>query len=270
MILALVAAALFLQSPPTSGGILLERRLADQLAAGVGDTVDVRALAGSANAVPFVVEGVFERAADPNRISRNDFEVRFHLPDLEALLPVTDRVDRFTITLADGADPAAVTEWVEALAYGTRIHDAQALADGASTTFRVISRFHDAIASVTLLASGIFLLCLMVIRVDERRSDVRTMRLVGVSGRTVLSTVLLEGGLVATIASVLGAGLGLLIAQGVNAYYGAFYDTTLRFAVVTPRIVIVAIALGVVLGVGAGAIAALRLVRLPPQRLGER
>lgn len=268
MILSLLAAAL-LQVPP-SDGILLERRLAEELDAAVGDTVLAGPISGEVPARPFVIEGVYERPADPSRISRNEFEVRFHLPDLEAMLPGSDRVDRFAISLRPGADAGAITEWVEGLAFGAQLFDAHALADEASTTFRVVSRFHDAIGGVTLLASGIFLLCLMVIRVDERRSDVRTMRLIGVSRRTILGTVLLEGALVAGTASVAGAILGVIVAGGVNAYYGAYYDTTLRFALVTPRIVWGAIVLGIVLGVGAGGLAALRLVRLPAQRLGER
>jgi hypothetical protein len=56
----------------------------------------------------------------------------------------------------------------------------------------------------------------------------------------------------------------------VNAYYAAFYDTTLRFALLTPRILLTALLLGVLLGVVAGTLAALRIVHVPPQRLGER
>src|SRR5690606_21052471 len=113
----------------------------------------------------------------------------------------------------------------------------------------VVSRFHDAIGLVTLLASGIFLLCLMVIRVDERRADVRTLRLVGISRGTILRTVVLEAVAVAGVASAIGIGLGALLAAGVNAYYAAFYDTTLRFAILSPRILLTALLLGIALGV---------------------
>jgi hypothetical protein len=65
-------------------------------------------------------------------------------------------------------------------------------------------------------------------------------------------------------------GLGLAITRVVNAYYAAVYDTTLRFALPTPRIVMAAGALGLLLGALAGALAALRVARLPPERLGER
>lgn len=251
-------------------GILVERRLAAELGVAVGDTVYSRPLASGPLRQPFRIEGVYERPADPNRISRNELEVRFHLPDLEALLGLDDRVDRFALALRAGADQAAASEWVEGLAFGTQAVGAEELANEASTTFQVVTRFHDAIGMITMLASSIFLLCLMVIRVDERRSDVRTMRLVGISRGTIFFTVLVEAVVIASVAAVLGAGLGVAMTVLVNGYYAAFYDTTLRFATLEPSIVWRAVSVGIGLGFGAGALAALRIVRISPQRLGER
>lgn len=264
--LAGLGAPLRAQDP---GGILVERRLSEQLGVGVGDTVTARGLSGSLS-LPFVIEGIYERPADPNRISRNELEVRFHLPDLERLLDLQDRVDRFAIQLRPGTDLSATAAWIESLAYGTRVIGTSELSEESSTTFQVVSRFHDAIGLITMLASGIFLLCLMVIRVDERRSDVRMLRLVGISRRTVFSAIVIEAVMIAAIAAALGAGLGALMTVGVNAYYARFYDTTLRFALLTPDVVWTAVIAGIALGVVAGSLAALRVVRLDPQSLGER
>jgi len=250
--------------------VLVERRLAEAVPLAVGDTVRVRALAGSGGEHPFVVQGIFERAADPSRISRNEYELRFHLPDLEALLPTPDRVDRFALALAPGASPDSAARWIEGLAYGTSAYGSRELAEEASTTFAVISRFHRAIGVVTILASGIFLLCVMIIRVDERRRDVGVLRLIGISRRTVFSAVVLEAIGIAALGSVGGVVLGALITRIVNLYYAGVYDTTLRFALLTPRILLLAGALGLVLGAVAGGMAALRILRVPPQRLGER
>ena len=49
--------------------------------------------------------------------------------------------------------------------------------------------------------------------------------------------------------------------------YQARYATPLRVAIVTPDIVLLAVALSVILGIGAGFLAALRLVRTPPLEL---
>ncbi len=254
----------------TTPEVLIERRLAESVPLHVGDTVRVRALAGRGPALPFVVAGVFEREADPNRISRNEMELRFHLPDLETLLPQKDRVDRFAVVLRPGANPDSVARWIEGVAFGTRAYGSAALASQSSATFRVISRFHDAIGIVTILASAIFLLCVMIIRVDERRRDMAMLRLIGISRSTVFRAIVVEAIAISLVGSAVGAGVGLVAARIVNAHYAAVYDTTLRFALVSPRIVMTAAALGLALGVGAGALAAWRVVAVPPQKLGER
>ena len=267
--LAALLALLPAQGEPLQG-MLVERRLAEAASLVVGDTLTVRALAGTVPARAFRVDGVFERAADPNRISRNEMELRFHLPDLEALLPQADRVDRFALVLARGTRADSAARWVEGVAFGTRAYGSAALADQTSATFRVVSRFHDAIGIVTILASAIFLLCVMIIRVDERRRDMGVLRLIGVSRGTVFRAIVLEAVAIAVVGSAVGAGLGLVSARIVNAHYAGVYDTTLRFALVTPRIVLIAALLGLVLGVGAGVLAAWRVVAVPPQKLGER
>ncbi len=261
-----LAFLLLLQAPPD---LLIERRLAEAVPLAVGDTVRVRALAGEVERT-FVVGGIFERPPDPARIARNEFEVRIHLPDLEALLPTHDRVDRFALTLSPGAEPDSAARWIETLAFGTRAYGTAELTEDASATFRVVSRFHRAIGTVTILASAIFLLCVMIIRVDERRRDMGLLRLIGIARSTVLRVIVLEAVAIAMVGSAVGALLGIAIARVVNAYYMGFYDTVLRFALVTPRIVMLAVLLGLLLGVGAGVLAALRVVRLPPQQMGER
>lgn len=266
----LLAIGLQAARPAPLPEILVERRLAEEVSLSVGDTVRVRALAGPDAPRPFVVAGVFERAADPSRISRNAFEVRFHLPDLEALLPVRDRVDRFAVSLRPGADADSAARWIEGVAFGTRAYGSAALADQSSATFRVVSRFHDAIGIVTILASAIFLLCVMVIRVDERKRDMGVLRLIGVSRGTVFRAIVLEAIGIAVVGSAAGGVLGLAVARIVNAYYARVYDTTLRFALVTPRIVLLAALLGLALGATAGMLAAWRVVRVAPQKLGER
>jgi putative ABC transport system permease protein len=269
MFAGMIALLLALQIAPLPE-VLVERRLAEAASLRVGDTVQVRPLATGREARPFVVAGVFERAADPGRISRNELEMRFHLADLESMLPVRDRVDRIAVVLAPGTDPDAAARWIQGTALGTRAFDSDALADESSATFRVVSRFHDAIGVVTILASAIFLLCVMIIRVDERRRDMGVLRLIGVGRATVFRAIVLEAVAIAVLGSAAGAVLGMGVASLVNAYYARLYDTTLRFALVTPRIVALAALLGLVLGAGAGALAAWRVIQVPPQRLGER
>jgi putative ABC transport system permease protein len=77
----------------------------------------------------------------------------------------------------------------------------------------------------------------------------------------------LEAAFVAVLGSLLGVGIGFVTSGLVNAYYQALYRTPLRFSIVTPDIVLFAVALSLVLGLGAGLLAATRLVRTPPLML---
>ena len=56
----------------------------------------------------------------------------------------------------------------------------------------------------------------------------------------------------------------------VNWHYQGVYRTPLAFSIVTPGIVAFSVLLSLVLGIGAGALAARRLVRTPPLALFGR
>jgi putative ABC transport system permease protein len=133
-----------------------------------------------------------------------------------------------------------------------------------------VSRFHRAIGFITIVASAVFLLCIMLLKVEERRLDAAVMRFVGVRRRTIFGALVLEAALVASVGSVLGAGLAWLAGAATNSYYQRFFDTGLVFSLITVRIVLFGVGLSLLLGIAAGAVAAWRLVRTPPMVLWGR
>ncbi|MEP6549716.1 MAG: FtsX-like permease family protein, partial [Gemmatimonadales bacterium] len=139
-----------------------------------------------------------------------------------------------------------------------------------SRTFQVVSRFHRAIGIITIVASSVFLLCIMVLKVDERRRDIAALRLMGISRSTVVRSIVVEAGLVAVLGSALGVVLGWLVSLVVNWHYQTLYRTPLEFSIVTPSIVAAAVSLSLVLGIAAGLMASLRLARTPPLALFGR
>ena len=58
------------------------------------------------------------------------------------------------------------------MAFGFRAYPAAEVAIETSATFRVVNRFHRAIGIITIVASAIFLLCITLLKVDERRREV--------------------------------------------------------------------------------------------------
>ncbi len=268
----IIAAAAVVAAPLRANAqqveIAIERRLAEASRLMVGDTVRVAAETGAA--VLARVSAIYEPAPDPATVTRRDFHVRLHLPDLAILLGQPDRVDRFAIALEPGVSPDTAAERLNRTAFGFQVFPSAQIAAGSSTTFQVVSRFHRAIAIISILASAVFLLCLMLLKVEERRIDVAVLRFTGISRRTVFLSLMLESAAIAVVGSALGVGIAILASAMTNWHYQRVFDTTLLFSMLTLATIGFAVALSVVLGVGAGAFAAWRLVRTPPISLWRR
>jgi putative ABC transport system permease protein len=255
--------------PAPTTEVALERVLAEQLDLGVGDTIR---LGASPDSLPrlALVAAIYEPRPDPAEISRRAPRVRLHLPDLADLVGASDRVDRFGIGLEPGVTAESVVTVLNRSAFGVRAHPSAAIASESSQTFKVVSRFHRAIAVITIVASAVFLLCIMLLKVEERRMDAAVMRFVGVRRRTIFGALVLEAALIAVVGSALGAGLAFLAGAATNAYYRRFFDTELIFSLITPRIVLFSVCLSLVLGLAAGAVPAWRLVLTRPMVLWGR
>jgi putative ABC transport system permease protein len=235
----------------------------------VGDTIQARLEAGKPER-RVVVAAIYQPTADPTAITKREFFLRFHLADLAALLEAPDRVDRFGVGLEPGVRPDSAAGVLDQVAFGYRAYPSAEIASESSQTFKVVSRFHRAIAVISVVASAIFLLCIMLLKVEERRRDAAVMRFTGISRRTIFGALLLEAVLVAALGSVMGVGLAAAASVVTNAYYQRFFDTTLVFSVITARIVRFSVLLSLGLGLAAGCAAAWRLVRTSPMILWGR
>ena len=113
-------------------------------------------------------------------------------------------MDAINVRLTPGTDALAFSRDVNARLPGLSARPTTD-AGAAAGPFRVLERFHLAIAIVTIIASTVFLLALTVMLVDERRETVGVLRLIGLPTSRVLVQVLLEGVLVAGAGSVVRA-----------------------------------------------------------------
>jgi putative ABC transport system permease protein len=211
-----------------------------------------------------IIGAIIKRSFDPAEVARSEYRIRLHLDQLQSLTSYGDRVDRFAVATRNDAATTKAVEKINSAAFGFEAHRSKDIAIGTSKTFQVVSRFHKAIGVITIVASAVFLLCIMVLKVEERRRDVAALRLIGISRTTVMRSVVIEATLLALVGSALGVGIGWVGSQFVNWYYRGLYRTPLAFSLITPDIVTLAVGLSVVLGIAAGIIASLRLVRTPP------
>jgi putative ABC transport system permease protein len=266
LIAAFVVSVPLVGAPAEAPGILISRQLAEARHLTVGDPIRLADDPSGTGARPFRVVGIYEPTPDPLRFAQPQLEVRLHLPDLLALgsgsgdAPSDDAVTAINVALVDPADAEAFARDVAARLPGVTAR-ATSAPDARTSTFVVIERFHTAIAFVTVLGSAVFLLALMVMLVDERRSTVAILRLMGFTRRRILLQVCAEGALIALV----GAAGGVLFAIAVQGLFNRFfqwrYDTALVFLRVTPAVVWRSLVIAVPLGVGASLAASWSLLR---------
>jgi putative ABC transport system permease protein len=249
--------------------IAIDERLAADAGLRVGDRVSLSATA-SDSGDRAIIGAIVRRGADPAEIARGEYKIRLHLTQLQSLLGYGDRVDRFAVATPSEQVIAAAQERINAAAFGFHAHRSRDIAVQTSATFAVVSRFHRAIGVITIVASAIFLLCIMLLKVDERRRDVAALRLMGISGGTIVKGVVLEATAIAVFGSIVGVGFGALTSWIVNAHYQSVYRSPVKFSIVTADVVLLAVSLSLVLGIVAGWLAARRLVRTPPLMLFGR
>jgi ABC-type lipoprotein release transport system permease subunit len=265
----LAAAAIRVVTAPAGfdlPAILVSRQLAERAGLRTGDTVMFALDAAGSGAMRFRVGGVYEPTPDPMRFTARRLEARMHLPDLNAITATPsdpgsrESVKVVNVRLADPNDATAFASALAARAPGIVARPTVRARDG-SDPFVVLERFHLAVATVTVLGSTAFLLALMTMRAEERRETVGIIRLIGVSQRSILLGVLVEGLLIAACGAVFGILVAVFAQGAINRFFQWRYDTALVFVRVTMSIALRSIALSVPLGIVAGLVGSWTLLR---------
>ena len=273
LVLVLLSVPVYGASSADIPDVLVSRQLLAKAHLSVGDVVTLAADANGTRARQFRIVGSYEPTPDPLKFNVERLETRLHLDDLLQLVAdpsdpsAADAVSAINVSLAD---PSKGMAFWRALAAKTPFVLVIPTRDSENSTFQVIDRFHTAIAAVTVAGSTAFLLALMVIRAEERKETVGILRLIGISRKTIMMEVVVEGLLVA----IAGAAVGVLIAAGaqheVNRFFQARYDTALVFMRVSPGIAARSIAVAVPVGVVAGTVASWTLLRRKATALVRR
>ena len=254
--------------------VLVSRQVAEELGITPGAVVQVAPPEGSRGR-QFRVAAIYEPTPDPARLGATIREVRLHLPDLldltrdpKAFLG-TDRVEAVNLALVDAGDARAFARDVNARLPGVLARTTVDAAGGGGP-FRVLERFHLAIALVTIIAATVFLLALTIMLVDERRETVGVLRLIGLPTGRILTQVAVEGLLVAGAGAVFGLAMAAGSEQLINRFFQWRYDTALVFVHITPRVALQCVAVAVPLGVVATVVASWVLLRRNALRLVRR
>jgi ABC-type lipoprotein release transport system permease subunit len=272
LLVLLLSVPVFADSTPD---VLVSRQLAAKAHLAVGDIVSVAADSAGTRWRQFRIAGVYEPTPDPMKFNVERIEARLHLDDLLALTAdpadpsSADAVSVINVGL-EHSDQSSSRKFARSLSARTPFVFSTSTRDADNSTFVVIDRFHVAIAAVTVIGSTAFLLALMVIRAEERKETVGVLRLIGISRKTIMTEVIVEGLLVAIAGAIVGVLIAAAAQSAVNRFFQARYDTTLIFMRVSTRIALRSIAVAVPIGVAAGAVASWTLLRRGTSALVRR
>ncbi len=125
------------------------------------------------------------------------------------------------------------------------------------TILNLLTTFIVAIASISLLVGGIGIMNIMLVSVTERTREIGLRKAIGASSATVLSQFLIE----AVVLSLLGGGLGILVAVGMAKVAGKYAKINPVF---TPESIILAVGVSAGVGIIFGIAPAIKAARKHP------
>ncbi len=252
-------------APTSSHDVVMDAGTAQKYHFKVGDHVRVL-LSGPPQT--FTLSGIV-RFGTANNLAGATIAA-FNLPVAQRLFVEVGRYDAIDILTSPGADKATVQHAIAAtLPKGVEVVTGQTVANEQSNDVnQSLSFFSTALlvfAFISLFVGGFTIFNTFSITVGQRTRELALLRIVGASRQQVFRSVLAEAVIVGTVASLVGLGLGVLAALGLEALLKGFGITLPSGPLVFEgRTIIVALLVGVGVTVVSAVGPARRAVRIPP------
>jgi putative ABC transport system permease protein len=194
----------------------------------------------------------------------------FDLPTAQRLFGLAGKLNTINVLTAPGADKGGVQRAIaRTLPRGVEVVTGRTVANEETNVINQgLSVFSTALvvfALIALFVGGFTIFNTFSITVGQRTRELALLRMLGASRRQIFRSVVLEASIVGVIASLIGLGLGVAAAKGLEALLSGF-GVSLPSAALVFRLRTVAVGLAV--GVGVTVLSAIsparRAVRIPP------
>ncbi len=253
--------------PPTApNDVVMDLGTAQKYDFKVGEPV--RILLPNAPTRTFTITGI-ARFGTANNLAGATLAA-FDLPTAQALFDKVGRFDTVNVVAQPGADKATVQRDIaRVLPRGVQVVTGQTVVNEATNAVsQALGFFNVALlvfAFIALFVGGFTILNTFSIIVGQRTRELALLRIVGASRRQVFLSVLGEAAIVGLVSSLIGLGLGVLAAVGLEALLSGFGVTLPSGPLVfEARTVIVCLVVGVGVTVVSAISPARRAVRIAP------
>ncbi len=251
--------------PTTSSDVAMDAATAKKYHFAVGDRVHIL-LSGAPQT--FTITGIVRFGTADNLAGAT--LAAFDLPTAQRVLGEVGHFDAINVLSKPGVDKATLQHAIaQALPPGVEVVTGQTVANEQTNQInQALGFFSTALlvfAFISLFVGGFTIFNTFSIIVGQRTRELALLRIVGASRRQVFRSVLLEAALTGLVASLIGLGLGVLAALGLEALLKGFGISLPSGPLVfETRTIIVALAVGVGVTLVSAISPARRAVRIPP------
>ena len=231
----------------------------------VGDVIDIILPAGTE---PFTISGVATFGDAENLLGATIAVFAFETA--QRAFDAVGRVDSIAVVVEPDANPALVAAQI-----GDFLPDRVEVVTGEQQADDQVAQFSEGLSfinTILLVIGGVavFVGAFLIqntfrIIVAQRTRELALLRAIGSTAGQVTRMVAIEALAVGVVASIVGVGVGILIALGLKAAFSAFgFGIPSTALIIAPRTIIVGLVVGIVVTVGAALIPARRASRIPP------
>ncbi len=251
--------------PATADEVVIDVGTADDQGYEVGDTVDISTLQPKRS---FKLVGV-ARYGSLDSLGNSSFAV-FTIPAAQELLDREGQYDAISVAATEGTSEDQLVAAIQPiLPDDAKVVSATAEAaeqvDEVNEFTAIFRYFLLVFAGIALFVGAFVIFNTFSITVAQRTREFATLRTIGASRRQVLGSVILESLIIGLVASLVGLGLGLVLAEGIEGLFRALgVELPSADRVFAMRTVIVALAVGIGITFLAGLFPAIRATRVPP------
>ncbi len=253
------------RAPGAANEVALDKGTADKTGYHVGDSVPV---AGDGPVRRYRLVGI-ARYGDVSSLAGASVAV-MTLRQAQVVLSKGSSFDGIDVQSAPGTTPQALTARLRgalprSLTVRTGQQQARSQAKDTQEGFSFITTILFVFAGVALFVGGFMIFNTFSITVAQRVREFALLRMLGASRRQVLASVVFEALAIGVLASLVGLGLGLLVAPGLRGLFKALgADLPSSGTVFEPRTAIVALLVGTLVTLIAALSPALRATRTAP------
>ncbi len=251
--------------PASADEVVIDVGTADDQGYSVGDTVEISTLQPKRS---FELVGVAQYGS-LDSLGNASFAV-FTIPAAQELLDREGQYDAISVVASEGItedDLVAAIEPVlpETAKVVSATAEAEDQVDEVNEFTAIFRYFLLVFAGIALFVGAFVIFNTFSITVAQRTREFATLRTIGASRRQILGSVILESLVIGLAASLIGLGLGVLLAEGIEGLFRALgVELPTADRVFAMRTVIVALVVGVGITLAAGLFPAIRATRVPP------